>query len=145
MRFGFIFTLLLLAGPAFAAPKKATKVIVQVDVAAHALRVEKVTKNRRQRLDARALPMVKESMRAGVFRPTRLFQRFRSINGNIYLENVIFFDGSHTIRTSRIYNRIAQAGTPVTGSVTLEPDFGSLLFDTIAQYGKENTVIVIRK
>jgi len=141
-----ILTVIMGPAPAFAARSAAgTRIVIQVDTNAGAVRVDKVRHNTTKHIQGRSLPIVKDSWKAGWYRPIRLERKFRTVNGNTYLENVIFLAGSRTIRTSRYFNRIAADKTPVSGTVVLEPDFGSILFETVSRYGTANTWIHIRK
>lgn len=140
-----LLTLLAHGVPAAASVSGNTKVIIQVDVNAGAIRVEKLEGGRRKHLDGHTLAIKKESFRAGWFKPVRVEQHFRKKKGSTYLENVVFFAGSRTIRTSRYYSEMEKAGHPVSGSVIVESDYGQILYSTVKRYGPENTWILIRK
>lgn len=143
-----VFILTLLIGPACAfgsAPATGTRVIIQVDTTAGAIRVDKVHNGKSKHIESRTLPIVKDSWKAGWYRPIRLERKFRTHHGNVYLKDVIFLAGSRTIRTSRHFDQIAAAKTPVAGAIVLPPDFGSIVYDTVDRFGTSNTWIQIRK
>lgn len=143
-----IFSLILLTaasvGHGAPAPHD-TKVLIQIDRNHQVLRVEKIRGKSRRHINGQTLPVVKESLQPGWYRPSRIKQHFRSINGNVYLENVIFFDGNRTIRTTRLYKQMLREQNRIAGSVVLEPDFGQILFETVKRYGMSNTWIYVRK
>lgn len=132
------------APPTHGRPSRPTQVIIEIDLSERQLHVEKRTGGRRQELAGPILAVNAPSMRTGRFRPTRLYQRFKTVSGNTYLENVIFFDGARAIRTTRLFDRLQRQDQRITGGIVLEPDFGSLLYDTVERYGPKNTTVVVR-
>ena len=125
-------------------PIKKGKIIITIDLRAQKLWVDKYTKHRAVRLEANTLPVVKESIHSGRFHPTKCKTHFRTVNGNTYLENVIFFDRAHAIRTSRDFQAFRKSGRPTTGQIVLEADFGQILYETVQDYGPQQTEIRIR-
>jgi hypothetical protein len=127
-------------------PQKRGKIVITVDLRSQKIWVDKYGARKDVlRVDGVTLPIVKPSIHAGRFRPSKIYNRFRTIGGNTYLENVIFFDGSHSIRTTRLFSEMLKAGRPVAGQVILEPDFGQIVFETVRAYGVGQTEIRIRK
>ncbi len=133
-------------GSALAAP---TTIVITVDINRQRLWVEKVkgktVKRERLLINDRILPINKDSLHAGTFRPTRTISSYRSSNGNANLENIVFLDGGRSIRTTRHFDQVLRAGGQPSGSILLQPDFGRLLFQTVKRYGTHNTIIRIVK
>ncbi|MBX3021488.1 MAG: hypothetical protein KF799_07390 [Bdellovibrionales bacterium] len=146
--FLFTFVLTLVLGPgalAATTPAMGTKVIIQVDLSARMLRVEKLSGNTKKHLDSRTLPVVKDSMKAGWHRPSSVKQVYRPTRNGTYLENMISFNGSRSLRSSRYFEQMATDKVQTSGTIIVEPDFGMILFDTVKRYGTSNTWIYIRK
>lgn len=147
MRLAFLFLSLLIAlgssAQTFARPMG--KVTILITLSTNTVQVIKVNaKGKKFELNGEILPAMGQSLHTGRFRPSKIFERFRTINGNATLENVVFFDGHRTLRTSRLFARMKQEGRRVSGQIVLEPELGSIVFDTIHQYGLANTEIRIR-
>ena len=104
------------------------RVVIDVDLTRHVVCVDKYEGRRRPvRIFDEALPIVEGTVKPGVYRP----RRGRAAG----LENVVFFAGSRSLRTSLHYPEMKAAGTAVAGSVVLSPDFGGLLFSTLSRPG----------
>jgi len=122
----------------------AARAVIQVDLNARVLRLETIDGNARRKLDVEILPVVAESFHRGSFTPhEKIYRKFRSLGGNVYLENVIYFSGNRSIRTASAAALARQDRT--SNSIALDPDAGSLVFDTIKRVGTRNTQIIIMK
>jgi hypothetical protein len=142
MRAVFAF-LLILSTPAFAANNK---VFLTVSLSLKSAVLVKITpKGKRMELRGEILPTNATSMHLSVFRPLKMRERFQSQGGNVILKDVVLFDRNKTLRTSKLFARMKAEGQRVSGSIVMEPEFGSIVFDTIRTYGLNKTVITIAK
>lgn len=122
----------------------AARAVIQVDLNARLLRLETFEGNKRRKLDIGILPAVADSFHADTFVPyPKIYRRFRSIGGNVYLQNVIYFDGNRSIRTAT--PEAQKRGDRPSSQIAIDPDYGSLVFDTIRRVGPQNTSITIIK
>jgi hypothetical protein len=141
--------ILMTAGVAQAKPHSSRhrpqgRIEITIDLARHTLQIDKATSRGQFHLTGWTLPVVNGSLHPGVYHPTQLWHRYRTVNGNAYLENVIFFDGARAIRTTRLFNRLKQEGRPVSGQVVLEADLGMIIYQTVQAYGRNQTVIRVQ-
>jgi hypothetical protein len=142
MRALFAF-LLIFSTPAFASNNK---VFLTVSLSMNSAVLVKITpKGKRMELRGEILPTNTASMHLSVFRPLKMRERFQSQGGNVMLKDVVLFDRNKTLRTSKLFARMKAEGQRVSGSIVMEPEFGSIVFDTIRTYGLNKTVITIAK
>lgn len=122
------------------------KVFLTVSLSKNSATLTKITpQGRRLELHGWILPVRAESLRLRQpFRPQQMRDRFKSKFGNAVLTDVILFDNNKTLRTSKLFRKMWAAGSKVSGSIVMEPEFGSIVFDTIETYGMDKTVITIR-
>lgn len=125
--------------------RKIGRIVITVDLSQNKLWLDKYTNRGNFRLEGATLPVVPESIHTGHYRPTKIYNRFRTHHGNTFLENLLFFDGAHTIRTTRLFKEMLKGQRPASGQVVLEADFGQILYDTVNDYGTKQTEIRIRK
>lgn len=123
------------------------KVFLTVSLSKNSATLTKITpKGKRMEIHGWILPVRQESMRLSQpFRPQQMRDRFQSRGGNVILENVVSFDNNKTLRTSRMFEKMRVSGRKISGSIVMEPEFGSIVFDTIRTYGMDKTVITIIK
>lgn len=120
----------------------AGRAVIQVDLNARVLRLETFENGTHKKLDIQTLPVVPESFHAGEFTPSdKMYRRFRSANGNVYLENVIYFDGTRSLRTASAA-ALARRDR-AAGAIALDPDIGDIVFTTVHRIGARNTRIII--
>lgn len=123
------------------------KVFLTVSLSKNIATLTKITpKGERMELRGWILPARPESLRLNQpFRPQEMREQFRSRGGNATLENLILFDNNKALRTSRMFRKMWSSGRKVSGFIVMEPEFGSIVFDTIRTYGVDKTVITINK
>lgn len=127
---------------AWASPRLDARIWVQVDRKANALRMWKLG-SQRKKLDMRTAPILAASLRPGIYHPTKVYRRYRAADGNASLENLVEFDHTRSIRSSRMFDQLRENNQSTAGAVIVEPELGTILAQTIHQYGVGNTVIEV--
>lgn len=142
----FLLALVMFAA-GFANAREA-KVNVLIDLSSKSVLIEKINKRgKRFVINGEIIPVAPGTIQPGVYRPKKMVGRFRTLNGNTYVENLIYFADNRALRTTRMFSTWRQSGRPSNASVVMEAEVGSILYDTIRdkEYGLRNTRIEIRR
>ena len=142
MRLRYIFILMAILFSTITSAAPAPKVLITVSLSKSLMVIHRKAKNGLVELKAPIVPIAPGTVRPGVFKVLRMTERYKSRNGNVFLENVIRVEGEFNIRTTTMFEHWVNTA-PASRAIVLRAEDGSLLFTTVRKYGLNRTQIRI--
>lgn len=138
----FLLTALAMALPTYASKSEPPpRLIVTINLSKNSITLQKNTRKSHSALSAWLIPIATGTIKPGEYKLLRMTERYRSQNGNVFLENVLRTDGEFNLRTTRRFEEWIKSERPANHAVVMDAETGSLLFTLVQKSGLKNTLV----